>query len=110
MLRGVALKQGECGFFERGQRARARLGGAGAVFERRGVEIFEVGDQLVDRRIGQLDAGLRNVAADFGAGIECGRSWPYAGLTPATCVSAAMKRAQSSRCVASIARPLSVMR
>jgi hypothetical protein len=34
------------------------------------VKIFEVGDELVDRRLRQLDAGLRDVPPHFFAWIE----------------------------------------
>ena len=34
------------------------------------MEILEIGDQLVDGRVGQLDAGLGDVAPHFGAWIE----------------------------------------
>ena len=43
------------------------------------MEIFEIGDQLVDGRLRQLDAGLRDVPPHFGARIECA-SWHHAGL------------------------------
>ena len=66
----MALKQGEGGFFERRDRARAAPRQDRAFFERGGVEIFEIRDQLVDGRVGQLDAGLGDVPADFSAGIE----------------------------------------
>ena len=71
VLQRVGLQQGECGFFESGHRPRSGIGRAGALFESRGMEIFEVGDQLVDGRIRQLHAGLADMPPDFGAWIEC---------------------------------------
>ena len=76
--------------------------------------------ELVDRGLRQIDAGAvascarttrRQSASDVsGYASAATQCVPHAGFTPATCTSAAMKRAHSSRCAASILRPLSVMR
>ena len=106
MLRGVASKQGKRRLLERRQRAPARIARGGTLVDGRGVKVLEIGDELVDRRLRQFNAGLRDVTTDFGAEIDRA----HAGFTPATCDSAVMKRPQSARWVASMARPLSVMR
>jgi len=66
----VPLKHRERGFFERRQRARARIVRRRAVFNGGRMEIFEIRDQLVDRRLRQLDARFRNVSSHFCAWIE----------------------------------------
>ena len=109
MLRGVTLQHGKCGLFERGHRASLCLVGRGAFFEGGGVQVLEIGDHLVQRGVGQHQSRLRDATLDCVTEVD-GGFHGYAGLTPATCVSAVMNRAQSSRCVASMARPPSVIR
>ena len=53
---------------------------------------------------------IGDVTLDFRTEVDGGFHDRQAGFTPAICVRAAIKRPQSSRCVASIARPGSVMR
>ena len=52
----MPLQQRERGFFEGGHRLGTRVGGRSAVVYRRGVEIFEVRDQLFERGIRQDNA------------------------------------------------------
>lgn len=82
---------------------------------RRGNEIFEMERELVHGGLRQVDsrtlAVLPNETAPVGVRGLFARHVPsQAGLTPATCTSAAMKRAQFSRWAASVFRPFSVMR
>jgi hypothetical protein len=106
MRSGVALQQRERRLLQCRPRALSRLFGRRAVFERGGVQVFQIRDQLVDGRVGQLEAGLGDVLKYLFAEIHD----RHASLTPAMSVSATMNRPQSSRCDASIVRPLSVIR
>jgi hypothetical protein len=48
----MPLKQGNCGFFEGGHRALPCFGGAQSFIKGRGMQILEIGDELVDGAAG----------------------------------------------------------
>jgi hypothetical protein len=52
---GVPLQHRERRFFQRRERARARVVRRCAFVDRRRMQIFDVGHELVDRRIRQID-------------------------------------------------------
>ena len=85
--RRMAPQHGKRGFFKRSHGFRARIGVACAVFDGGGIQILEVRDELIQRRIRQIDAGLGNMPLNVRAGIKSIHlclSVAHAGLTPAT--------------------------
>ena len=101
------------GFVERPDRAVAGDGIRRTVGAGGRIEIVEMQGELVDRRGRQNDPGGLGMPRDLQTPVgwtDIHRSHRHAGFTPATRDSAAMKRAHSSRCAASTARPSSVMR
>jgi hypothetical protein len=61
----MTLQQRECGLLEGGERSPARFVWRSAFVERRGVQVFEIRDELVDRGGRQDHARRRDVTLDL---------------------------------------------
>lgn len=92
----MALQHRERRLFECRHDSLSRVVRAQTIVNGGVIQVFEVGDEFVDGGVGQVNAGSLHVPANGVTDVDAGHG-AVAGFTPATSVSAAMKRPQSSR-------------
>ena len=66
----MTLQHRERGLLESSDRFPPCFGSGCAILDGAGVQIFEICHELVDRGVGKIDAGLRNMTTDFVARIK----------------------------------------